>query len=190
MIWINAILQYTNRPHCQDFVFQSPPLDFFFFLLMSCTTLYQHLIKEKKKLNWRGVPVPKIFIYTYTHTHFVFKEWFEYSLECAFLQAFQNANWILNDNMWKHKINAELCPITSTHICCNNYFPQSEDTKANKATCLLCSEISLMLQVSKCGKIFSFFLFLSYKKSFVSLWHLLKSRENCLTLCRANNVGL
>lgn len=143
----------------------SPPTGFFF-LLMSCTTLYQHLIKEKKNLELERCPCPQdffffyiyIFIYIYTTFFFVFKEWFEYSLKCAFLQAFQNANWILNDNMWKHKINAELCPITSTHICCNNYFPQSEDTKANKATCLLCSEISLMLQVSKCGQIFFFCL--------------------------------
>lgn len=151
-----AIYKQTTLP---GLCLSVPPLDFFFFLLMSCTTLYQHLIKEKKK-SWIGeVSLSPRFLYIHTHTHFVFKEWFEYSLECAFLQAFQNANWILNDNMWKHKINAELCPITSTHICCNNYFPQSEDTKANKATCLLCSEISLMLQVSKCGQIFFFFFF-------------------------------
>lgn len=150
-----AIYKQTTLP---GLCLSVPPLDFFFFLLMSCTTLYQHLIKEKK--SWIGeVSLSPRFLYIHTHTHFVFKEWFEYSLECAFLQAFQNANWILNDNMWKHKINAELCPITSTHICCNNYFPQSEDTKANKATCLLCSEISLMLQVSKCGQIFFYFLF-------------------------------
>lgn len=146
-----AIYKQTTLP---GLCLSVPPLDFFFFLLMSCTTLYQHLIKEKKKLNWRGVPVPKIFIYTYTHTHTLFLK-----NDLSILWSVHFSNWILNDNMWKHKINAELCPITSTHICCNNYFPQSEDTKANKATCLLCSEISLMLQVSKCGKIFFFFSF-------------------------------
>lgn len=150
-----AIYKQTTLP---GLCLSVPPLDFFFFLLMSCTTLYQHLIKEKKKLNWRGVPVPKIFIYTYTHTHTLFLK-NDLSILWSVHFSRHSKMQIGCDNMWKHKINAELCPITSTHICCNNYFPQSEDTKANKATCLLCSEISLMLQVSKCGKIFFFFSF-------------------------------
>lgn len=70
MIWINAILQYTNRPHCQDFVFQSPHW-IFSFLLMSCTTLYQHLIKEKKKVELERCPCPQDF-YIYIHTHTLF----------------------------------------------------------------------------------------------------------------------
>lgn len=61
-----AIYKQTTLP---GLCLSVPPLDFFF-LLMSCTTLYQHLIKEKKNLELERCPCPQdFFFYIYIYIH-------------------------------------------------------------------------------------------------------------------------
>lgn len=182
-----AIYKQTTLP---GLCLSVPPLDFFFFLLMSCTTLYQHLIKEKKKLNWRGVPVPKIFIYTYTHTLFLKNDlsilWSVHFSRHSKMQI--GYLMITCESTRSMQSFAPSPPPTSVAII---IFLSQKIPKQTKLPVYFAVRFLWCCRSASVDRFFSFFfLFLSYKKSFVSLWHLLKSRENCLTLCRANNVGL